>query len=41
MAEEYTKEELLKLPFMNEDLDLEKRVEDLLRRYELREKDIK
>jgi beta-glucosidase len=38
MAEEYSEEELAQLPFMNGDLDLEHRVEDLLSRLELREK---
>ena len=38
MTEEYTKEELIKLPFMNDNLDIEKRVQDLLNRLELREK---
>jgi len=38
MPEEYSEEELAKLPFMNGDLELEQRVEDLLSRLELREK---
>lgn len=38
MAEKYTKEELAELPFMNEDLDLEERVDDLLERFTLKEK---
>ena len=38
MAEEYSEEELARLPFKNGDLDLEHRVEDLLSRLELREK---
>ena len=35
MTEEYTEEELAKFPFMNSNIDLEKRVQDLLRRLEL------
>ncbi|TFG24129.1 MAG: glycoside hydrolase family 3 protein, partial [Promethearchaeota archaeon] len=38
MPKEYTEEELSKLPFMNSDLDLEQRVEDLLGRLTLEEK---
>ena len=38
MTEEYTQQELSNLPFMNSDLDLEKRVEDLLGRLTLEEK---
>jgi beta-glucosidase len=38
MTEEYNEQELSNLPFMNSDLDLEKRVEDLLGRLTLEEK---
>ena len=38
MNEEYTEQELSKLPFMNSELNLEKRVEDLLGRLTLEEK---
>ena len=38
MNETYTAEELQNLPFMNSNLDLEKRVEDLLNRLTLEEK---
>ncbi len=38
MSEEISKSELLKLPFMNRSLALEKRVEDLLERLTLKEK---
>ena len=38
MQEKYSQEELAKLPFMDSDLDLEKRVEDLLGRLTLEEK---
>jgi len=38
MSETYSEEELLKLPYMNSDLDLEERVDDLLERLTLDEK---
>ena len=38
MNETYSKEDLLKLPFMNDDLELEERVDDLLGRLTLEEK---
>ncbi|MGV9171574.1 MAG: beta-glucosidase family protein [Promethearchaeia archaeon] len=38
MTEEFTQDELVNLPFMNSELDLEERVEDLLQRLTLHEK---
>ncbi|MBD3230704.1 MAG: glycosyl hydrolase [Candidatus Lokiarchaeota archaeon] len=38
MPENYTKEELSELPFMDDDLELEERVEDLLKRLTFKEK---